>query len=257
MIEVPVQAQPAAQVVPGASAPGQSLLPGSIPEPHSSGGNTVIPLPQAAGVAPPTAVGTVSQLNVTNAAPESAAAAAAQAGAPSGSNPFTDAAASAQGNAGLNGQSQVNEVLPISSDFTLPKTAADVFSAVPEGQDAGDSATMTADAASRLTAIFRPESSEEWKKAIQKAGQLQQQQQQSGQSGPLEGEAAGQTLSMKEAQAQYGQDKDSTSTANNGVAARGRSDTVQSPSTASSSTMPGNEAGDDHKVWKPRRTLRA
>lgn len=256
MIEVPVQAQPAAQPVPGASATGQSLLPGSVPEPHSSGGNTVIPLPQAGGVAPPTSVGTVSQLNVTNAAPETSAT-AAQPGATGGSNPFTDAAASSQGNAGLNGQSQATAVLPISSDFTLPKTAADVFSAVPEGQDAGDSATMTADAASRLTAIFRPESSEEWKKAIQKAGQLQQQQQQSGQSGTLEGEAAGQTLSMKEAQAQYGQDKDSSSPASNGVAARGRSDTVQSPATASSSTMSGNEAGDDHKVWKPRRTLRA
>lgn len=256
MIDIPQPAQPAQ----APAVPGQSLFPGSIPEPHSSGGNTVIPLPQTAGAAPPVAVGTISQLNVTNAAPESAQP-SVQSENIAGSNPFADNAVdSIAGQANiLNGQVPPQDVQPIQRDLTLPRSAADVFSA--EGEDGGDSTTLTVDAASRLTAIFRPESSEEWKKAIQKAGQSQQQASQiqvgNTVTGP-EGEIAGQTLSMKDAQAQLNQDKEtSVVPAGNGTAARGRSDTVQSPSTASSSTMLGNDSADDHKVWKPRRTLRA
>lgn len=249
MIDIPPQMAP--QGNSGLAAPGQPLLAGSIPEPHSSGGNTVIPLPQPAGAAPPAAVGTISQLNVTNATSDAVATPAQPEVA--GSNPSSGSTINNAGSVGpVNGQAQATEVLP-TSDFTLPRTAADVFSSVSSNDDSSESATMTADAAARLTAIFRPESSEEWKKAIQKAGQ---QQQNTGIVGS-DGESAGQTLSMKEAQAQYGQEKDATSSTTNGTAARGRSDTVQSAATSTSGAAASNESVDDHKIWKPRRTLRA
>lgn len=232
---------------------GDSLLPGSIPQAHSSGGNTVIPLPQTAGSALPPALGTVSQLNITNATSESPSAPGQSeiAGSNPSSNNTDNNANQAAG--AMNGQMQPSQSLP-ASDIAVPRTAADVFSSAPENEEGAESATMTSDAASRLTAIFRPESSEEWKKAIQKAGQQQQQ----GIIEPAsEGAGAGQTLSMKEAQVQYGQEKDASAFATNGTSARGRSDTVQSTASPPTALTAGNDSDKDHKVWKPRRTLRA
>lgn len=249
MIDVPPQL-PAQGGSSGSSSQGDSLLPGSIPQPHSSGGNTVIPLPQAAGAAPSAAIGTISQLNVTNATSE-ASAASVQPDA-IGSNPSANIMPNNNTNqaGSLNATAQTPESLP-ANDLTLPRTAADVFSSIPSNEEGSDAATLNADAAARLTAIFRPESSEEWKKALQKAGQ----QQQGGKTpSGLEGESVGQTLSMKEAQAQYSQEKEVP--AMNGTGARGRSDTVQS-TTSASSAAGTNDADNDHKVWKPRRTLRA
>jgi len=248
MIDIPPQLPPQASL--SSAAQGESLLPGSIPQPHSSGGNTVIPLPQPAGVSLPSAIGTVSQLNVTNATSEAVSIPALAETAGSDASTGNSSNGTIQAGA-VNGQSQ-NVVASPASEYALPRTAADVFSSVPENEEGAESATMNADAAARLTAIFRPESSEEWKKALQKAGQQQQTITNSG-----DGESAGQTLSMKEAQAQYGQDKESTISPTNGTATRGRSDTVQSPASASSNTVTGNDSDNDHKVWKPRRTLRA
>lgn len=250
MIDIPPQIPPQTSL--NAGVQGESLLPGSLPQPHSSGGNTVIPLPQPAGAPPPSAVGTVSQLNVTNATSD-AVSAPTQSEIP-GSNTSAGNSSNGTTQAGaINGQSQSAGFLP-ASDYTLPRTAADVFSSVPENEEGAESATMNADAAARLTAIFRPESSDEWKKALQKAGQ---QQQNNDSVGGVDGESAGQTLSMKEAQAQYGQDIETAISPTNGAATRGRSDTVQSPATASSTSTIGNDSDNDHKVWKPRRTLRA
>lgn len=86
----------------------------------------------------------------------------------------------------------------------------------------------------RMTAIFRPESSEEWRKALDKAGQPQQ---------PLAdsvGAAGDEDRQSRSAQ--------SLMTQRNGL--RARSDSNAS----TASTVVGET---EHKTWKPRRTLRA
>lgn len=95
------------------------------------------------------------------------------------------------------------------------------------------------DAAIRQTAIFRPESSEEWRKALNAAGNGSEQQQQ---------------------QQQGDQSRLSTSDATSGAAvADGGFNSGVPPSrlrSDSSATAILVDDEDAHKVWKPRRTLR-
>jgi len=269
MIEAPQQLPPHLQPPVG---PGQ-LLPntGNVPELQSVGGNTVIPLPQTAA-SPTDSAGTLSQANLTSATPESSSSSAGvQQADLAGSNPFSNSAAVGLSlGGGTDTQASSTGTIASRQEYASPQTAADVFSAAAaaaagEGHsDVEDSVTMATDAATRLTAIFRPESSEEWKKALQKAGQ---QIPTSGggdiiQSGIDQHQdldkSAGMLLSMKDLRLSS-QEKESTiqSSAGNGFASRARSDTVQSVASTTSNATATIDNLDDHKVWKPRRTLRA
>lgn len=111
----------------------------------------------------------------------------------------------------------------------------DASSTSSAGSDAGSyTSGDNSDAASRLTAIFRPESSEEWKKALKKAGQ---------EAGVGAGGPAG-----------------STSVSTNGIdggeeaalrdLGRERSGTIKEKDQAL------QEVTSEHKTWRTRRTLR-
>jgi striatin 1/3/4 len=87
------------------------------------------------------------------------------------------------------------------------------------------------------TAIFRPESAEEWRKALKKAGQ----------AAGISGAAAG----MPDSETVDDLDREGGQAS---AAGRARSDTLMSTSSSTSTVVEGDS---DHKVWKARRALRA
>jgi len=86
------------------------------------------------------------------------------------------------------------------------------------------------------TAIFRPESAEEWRKALKKAGQ----------AAGIGGIAA--------ASVDGGDVEEQDREGGQSAAGRTRSDTLMSNSSSTSTVV---ENDSDHKVWKARRALRA
>ena len=153
-----------------------------------------------------------------------------------------------------------------STTSSAPKAVADLFSNL-QGADVAASAAPTGDSANQVTAIFRPESSEEWQKALKKAGQSIQ--------GPQAGsstDSAGSTVSLKELQEKNGKGSSAVDAPiaggkNGGASAaaantmRGRSDTAVLANSSGSSSISSSQKevqdSNEHKNWKPRRTLRA
>jgi striatin 1/3/4 len=171
----------------------------------------------------------------------------------------SDGAGGAGGNPSLNGPlARKAEPTIALTSIDPPQAVADLFT-TRSTSDTTTPSTANTDDGSQVTAIFRPESSEEWQKALKKAGQTLQPRgsAEQGVGPPTAGDgSAGNTISMKEVQERQQGAREAEARQNGvpGSTMRGRSDTaVLAGSSTSQKEM---QDANEHKSWKPRRTLR-
>ena len=211
-------------------------------------GNTVIPLNPSANPVAPFAESAMADSGVTHSVIESynvLNSITTKGPAPEASHvtPLQSykKAAAEQANAAESNFIMTDDATPASSSMpngdSVSQTSQSYGDTLSSSQTSpiADEEISPSDAANRLTAIFRPDSGEEWKKALKTAGD------EAGFSGAIneEGSVTPAGVPMSEGTREVVSDY-----------SKGRSSMISSSSSAASSEY-------DHKVWKPRRTLRA
>lgn len=207
----------------------------------------------AAGAEKPT---NAEALNTTSSAEGTAAALTQEQPQTSGGNPSLNGPLARKAEATTAVTSE-NGTSSSSSTSSAPKSVPDLFSSM-SGADAAAAAGGDAGPGGPVTAIFKPESSEEWQKALKKAGQSMQPR--SGAEAEDAGvAAAGSTVSLKELQEKKAEEGPAATAAKTNGSQRGRSDTavLAGPGTGTSAQSKEAQEANEHKNWRPRRTLRA